>query len=396
MKRLTNEQVLYMLLSLLIATVMWLYVANGQNPIVERDMSLDLHVRGLSPSEVVVRSPTQVKVRLQGPRSALAPLSPAFLDASVDLSGLRPGEHRVPVYVATPPEVRVVQRTPPEALVVLDTLARQRLPVELTLTGSPPEGVTLGPLRVSPTHVIISGAASQVEEVRHATVTIDTTNLRQQVVTSVPVRLVDASGQEVRGPTVTPPVVEAMVAAREGVIAKVVPVVPTITGVPAQGLGVTGVTAIPPTVALSGPGTVLGGVQSAATSPVDLAGATGDVTRRVALVLPGGVSSPTPRVTVVVRIGRALLSTIVRSVPVRVVGVPAGSVSRVVPDRVDVQVEGPENLVQHLNTAALVVEVDAAGQPPGSHQVNLRAILPPGVHLLAILPSRVTVVLGSS
>lgn len=396
MKRPTNEQVLYGLLSLLIATVMWLYVANGQNPIVERDMSVDLHVRGLSANEVVVRSPTQVRVRLQGPRSALAPLSPAFLDASVDLSGLRPGEHRVPVYVAAPPEVRVVQRTPPEALVVLDTLARQRLPVEVTLTGSPPEGVTLGPLRVSPTHVTVSGAASQVEEVRHATVTIDTTNLRQQVVASVPVRLVDASGQEVRGPTVAPPVVETMVAAREGVIVKVVPVVPTITGAPAPGMGVTGVAATPPTVALSGPGSVLESVQSAVTSPVDLTGGRRDVSRRVALVLPAGVSSPTPRVTVIVHVGRSLLSTIVRAVPVRVVGVPAGAVSRVVPDRVDVQVEGPEDVVQRLTTAALVVEVDAAGAPPGSHQVKVRAILPPGVHLLAILPSSVTVVLGSS
>lgn len=396
MRGLTNERFLYGVLSLLIATVMWLYVATAQNPLIERVMTVDLHVRGLSPSEVVVHAPGRVQVRLQGPRSALTQLSPAAVDAFVDLGGLQPGEHRVPVSVAAPPELRAVDRAPAEALVVLDTLIQRRLPVDVSLIGRPPEGVTLGPSRVSPGYVIVSGAATQVEEVRHALVTLDTANLHQQVVTSMPVRLLDANGQEVRGLTIEPSIVEATLPVREAVITKVVPVVPTITGGPAQGLTVTGVATDPATVALTGPGSLLAGIQAAPTAPVDLSGARRDVSRQVALSLPGGVSAPTSRVAVTVRVGRALLSTIFRAVPVRVVGVPAGTHSRVVPDRVEVQIEGPQEVLQRLSASAVTVEVDAAGQRQGQRQVTLRAVLPPGVRLLAIRPSRVVVILTSS
>ncbi len=394
MRRFANEQFLYGLFSLVIATVMWLYVATAQNPLVDRVMTVDLHVRGLSPNEVVVQAPNRVQVRLQGPRSALAVLSPMVLDASVDLAGLRPGTHRVPVDVATPPDMRVVERT--QAPVVLDTMTRQRLPVEVSLIGTPPEGITLGPPRVSPAHVVVSGAATQVEEVRRALVTLDTTTLRQQLVTSLTVRLMDANGQEVRGLTVEPLIVEATLPVREGVITKIVPVVPTIVGTPSPGLMVSRVTTDPATVALTGPGSLLAGIQAAATSPVDLSGVRGDLSRRVALALPGGVSAPTDRVTVVVRVGRALLSTVFRAVPVRVVGAPAGTVSHVVPDRVEVQVEGPQDLLQGLSSSTVTVEVDAAGQKPGQHRVAPRAVLPPGVRLLAIRPARVVVILTLS
>ena len=42
-------------------------------------------------AEVVVQAPNRVQVRLQGSRSALAPLTPDVLDASLDLAGPRPG-----------------------------------------------------------------------------------------------------------------------------------------------------------------------------------------------------------------------------------------------------------------------------------------------------------------
>ncbi len=396
MRRLMNERVLYVVLSILIATVAWLYVATAQNPLVERVMALDLHVRGLSTNEVIVQAPGRVQVRLQGPRSALAFLSPALLDASVDLTGLKPGEHRVPIYVATPPEVRTVERTPPDALVVLDTLARARLPVELSLIGKPGEGLTLGPSRIVPDYVMISGAATQVEEVRHALVTLDVTTLRQPVVMSVLVRLVDANGQEVRGLAVDPSIVQATLPVREAAITKTVPVVPTIVGSPQPGLTVTGVTADPATVTLSGLGSLLQHVTAAATAPVDLGGARGDLTRRVGLVLPSGVAASSPQAAVTVHIGRARLSTVLRAVPVHVIGVPRGTIARVVPQRVDVQIEGPQEVLQRLTSSAVTVEVQAAGQKPGEHRLALRAVLPPGVRLLSIRPADVLVILTSS
>jgi len=393
-RRFTNERVIYAVLSVVIATVMWLYVATAQNPLVERIMTLDLHVRGLPTAEAVVQAPNRVQVRLQGPRSALALLVPTLLDASVDLAGLRPGEHRVPVDVAAPPEVRVVERTPAEALVVLDALTRERLPVEVSLIGAPPQDVTLGAATTRPGHVTVSGAAVQVEEVRHAIVTLDTTRLRQQLVSSVPIHLVDANGQEVRGLSVDPPIVEVMLPVQEGTITKIVPVVPTLAGTTPAAFAVTGVTITPETAVLSGSANTLQAIQTAATAPIDIGAARSDVTRQVPLAVPAGVAASPREVTVVVHVGRALLARAFSAIPVRVVGIAPGWTARVVPDRVQVQVEGPQDAMERLATAAIVVQVDVTGMRAGPHRAAPQVVLPSGgVRVLLVTPAQVAVTL---
>jgi YbbR domain-containing protein len=401
MRRFWGERELYFLLSVAIASVMWYYVATAQNPQVARTITVDLQLHNLDPSEVVIRPsptpPVHVTIRVEGPRSLVAVLKPKDVDAYVDLSGLGPGDHpQVPVVVTPAVDVRVVDLKPSSILVVLDAFASKRLPVEVSLLGTPPSGVMLGTPRMSPTHVIVSGPAHQVSEVRHVLVSIDTASLRQQVVVSLPVIPADANGQPVSGLQVSPKIVGMTLAVREGVISKVVPIVPTITGSPPQALSVTGATADPATVALTGPAPALAGVENAPTGPVDVGAARGDFSRKVALQLPPGVTSPVRQVTVTVHLGRGLMSTVLRAVPVRVVGTPAGATSRVVPDRVDVQVEGPQDLVRRLTAQAISVQVSAAGRQPGQYTINPQAILPKGVRVLTILPAQVVIILSSS
>jgi hypothetical protein len=83
-------------------------------------------------------------------------------------------------------------------------------------------------------------------------------------------------------------------------------------------------------------------------------------------------------------------------VPIRVVGIPPGATSRVVPDRVDVQVEGPQDVVRRLTAQAISVEVSAAGRPPGQYRINPQAILPKGVRVLTIQPAQVVIILSLS
>jgi YbbR domain-containing protein len=401
MRRFWNERSLYLLLSVAIAVLMWLYVATGQNPTVPRTMKVDLQVRNLDPNEVLIqpslKTPVPVVVKLQGPRSQIAPLIPKLVDAYVDLGGFGPGIHQVPVTVVPQSlDVRVVEQKPTSVLVELDALASKRLPVEVNLQGTPRTGVRLGSPHTTPTHVIVSGPSRQVDQVRSAVVSIDTGALRQQVAASLRVVPVDASGQPVPGIQVTPSIVDVTLAVREVVISKVVPIVPTLVGTPQQGLAVTSTTVEPQTVVLTAPSALLQGVEEAATLPVNVSGARSDFTRRVGLRLPAGISSSVGQVTVAVRIGKGLLSRIFRAVPVRVVGTPAGTASRVVPDRVDVQVEGPQDLVQRLTVQAVTVEVGAGGRGVGQYTMNLRAVLPRGIHVLTIQPAQVVVILSSS
>jgi YbbR domain-containing protein len=393
----SRERLLYAVLSLAVASIAWLYVATAQNPLVERGINVELHVRGLSTNEVLVQAPpSRVQVRLSGPRSAVAGATPAVLDASIDLSGLRPGEHSVPVVVAAPPDVRAVAQTPQEVLVVLDSVAQQRLPVEVSLIGSLPQGVTVGTPHVTPQYITVTGAATQVEEIRHALVTLDTTNLRQDVATSLQVRLVDANGQEVRGPTVAPPLVTAQVTVKEGAIAKVVPVVPAIMGTPPPPFAVTSIATDPSTVALQGPALALENVTSVPTQPIDLRQAKGDVRTVVALQIPPGTTASVSRVAVTVRLGAGALSTTLHAVPVQIVGLARGVRPRVMPAAVDIQVEGPPQIVARLTPQSVRLVVDAHGRGAGRYEVAPQAFLPRGVRVLNFRPALVVVILTAS
>lgn len=392
-----RERLLYLILSVAVASVAWLYVATAQNPLVERTMNVDLHVRGLSASDVLVQSPpSRVQVRLSGPRSAVALLSPGLLDASVDLTGLRPGEHRVPIVVAAPPEVRAVAQTPQEVLVVIDAVKSQRFAVEISLIGNLPQGVTLGTPHVTPAYIMVTGAATQIEEIRHAIVTVDTTNLRQQLATSLQVHLVDASGQEVRGPTIDPPIVTAQLSVREGVIAKVVPVVPAIMGTPPPPLAVTGISTDPATVSLQGPGLLLQGVTAVPTAPIDLRGVKGNLRQQVAIQVPAGITASISRVTVSITLGRGSLSTIFRGVPIQVIGLRPGVKPRVVPASIDVQIEGPTEVVARLTPQSIRVIVDAGGRGAGRYEFTPKTQLPNGVRVVNLHPTQVLVILTPS
>ncbi len=395
MRRLLDTRILFAVLSIVIASVMWLYVATDKNPVVERIMTLDVHVRDLSPTEVVVQAPNRVQVRLQGSRSAVAPLTPDVLDASLDLAGLGPGEHRVRIDVATPAgDVRVVERTPSDALVVLDQMTLKRLPVEVSLIGTPPSGITLGAASTVPERVTISGASAQVQEVRHAVVTVDTARLQQQLLSSAPIHLLDANGQEVHGVVVDPSFVQVTLPVRTGTITKLLPVIPTLAGAPAAGLSVTRVTALPETVTVSGPGDTLQSIQTIATASIDLRGARQDVIQDAALALPPGVTASPRRVTVAVRIGPALLVRLFSGVPLETTGVGAGLTAHLVPDHVQVTVSGPEGLVTPLAPSAVVLRVNLAGLSAGVHRVAPTAVLPAGVHVLTVSPAQVTVTLS--
>jgi len=394
MRWLWGERQLYFVLSVAIAVAMW-YVATAENP-VARSVKVDLEARNLDPNEIVVRPspPTSVKVtvRLQGPRPQIVLLDPRLVEAYVDLSGLGPGEHpQVPIVVSIPArDVQVVDQRPLATFVVLDTVASKRLPVEVSLLGRPPEGVVIGNPRTSPPYVVVTGPARQVDAVRHALISVDTGALRQEVAGSLPVLPADANGQPVPGVQVTPKIVGVTLVVHEGVVSKVVPIVPTVVGTPPQALAVTSATPDPGTVTLTGPGSVLRTIVDAPTAPVDAG------SRRVALQLPPNVTASVRQVTVTVHVGRGLLSTILRAVPVRVVGVPAGAASRVVPDHIDLQVEGPQDVVRRLTTQTVTVEVSAAGRQPGQYTATPRAILPQGVHVLTIRPAQVLVILSPS
>lgn len=90
-----------LLLSAVLALIIWLIATNQQNPVIQDVFSepLPVSVRGLTGSLEPIQdlSDVQVKITVRSPEQSWATLDTNDFSAYIDLSDLEPGEHNVPV-----------------------------------------------------------------------------------------------------------------------------------------------------------------------------------------------------------------------------------------------------------------------------------------------------------
>ena len=176
-------------------------------------------------------------------------------------------------------------------------------------------------------------------------------------------------------------------------LARTVPVVPDITGVPAEGFAVGRISAQPPTVEIVGPETTLLELDEALTEPVSVA----DATSRVESVVTVGVADPTLRLEtplsarVTVEIVPAPVERTLHDVPVLTPEGERVSTLTIEPEHITVGVRGPRTTVRTLDRAAVKAHVNLAGLGPGQYnlpvtvelsgELRVTHIDPPFVHV---------------
>jgi YbbR domain-containing protein len=177
---------------------------------------------------------------------------------------------------------------------------------------------------------------------------------------------------------------------------KIVQVRPSIEGRPAPGYEVTSITADPPTVEIIGPESSLRGLDEAMTEPIAVAGAT----RPMREVVTIGVADPAVRLrtpqtaTVDVQVVPGASSRILSGVEVHVRNLDPGLRGRLSAASVTVTLRGTEAAVRDLTAEALDAQVDAAGLPPGEHEVQVRLRAGPGLTIEAISPETLRLRIG--
>ena len=172
---------------------------------------------------------------------------------------------------------------------------------------------------------------------------------------------------------------------------RAVPVVPDVTGRPAEGFAVGRITAEPAAVEVLGPESRLAGLTEALTEPVSVDGASTHVRATVTL----GVADPVVRLRtpgsaqVTVEVVPAPLERTLHAVPVRTGA--AGRIAAVDPEAVEVGVRGPRDRVRALGDTAVEAFVDLAGLRPGRYNLPVTVATGAGIGVTRIDPSRVTV-----
>jgi YbbR domain-containing protein len=295
--------------------------------------------------------------------------------------------------LVTDPRIQIIDYQPQQLTVALDPIDHRQVGVQVDY-GVVPSGLQPGTPVLSAVTVDASGAASVVRQVAYAgaEVRIDASGL--DVSQDVVLVAYDAKGAKLDGTvTFNPRTVHVDILVGSELRTETVAVNPVVAGAPASGYTVTSIDVSPAVVAVRGQADALAQLKNglADTQSISISGATGDVTRTVALNLPTGVSAESSnQVTVTVHLQTQGAT---RSVSVGLVpdGARSDRIYSFSTPNVTVTLGGATAALNAFDTSQLVGIVSVANLNVGSSTVTITVNLPAGIKLVAISPSQVVV-----
>ena len=196
------------LLSLLLATTLWVAVASEISS--EIGMDVPLEYRNVPPEmEITGDATNTVEVRLRGSANLIKEVSVNEVSAAVDLGNTTPGEKTLTLTaqnVQAPFGTEVIRISPSQVRLNLEQTISKTVSIVPTTQGEPADGFALGAVMVSPAKIRVQGPESRlktVDSISTVPIRIDgkRANLRQAVGLDLPdpqLRLQDPSRVEVR------------------------------------------------------------------------------------------------------------------------------------------------------------------------------------------------------
>jgi len=386
-----------MLMALVLAALAWFVALQQDNPTVERTFRRPIPVSVTEPAEdllIVGSFDEEVQVRVQTTRNVWDTLEVEDFEATVDLSGLGPGVHEVPVQVVLNREPsRILEREPETVVLELDERANRVVPVRLEVEGEPEVGYVARPKVVQPRDVTVQGPSSYVTRVVGAFATMSIDGAEEDVEETLSVRPRDSEGETVPYVSLTPDSIDVRIPVEPSGYHDTLSVKAVLTGEVASGYRITDITIEPPTVTVFGDPADLAALEEGfiETKPINVTGAQEDVVVRPGLGVPAKVTVvPGQQVQVRVSIEAIQSSLTITSTP-EVQGLEPGYTATLSPDVVQVVLNGPLPKLEALGPDDVRVVLDLFGLEPGTHQVEPEVVAAEDITPQSVIPATIQV-----
>lgn len=205
-KNANDRKLIYILLSVFLATVFWLYVREAEDP------AQDSHIRAipvvltgeniLEDQGLTIKSISQetVDLDINAPLSIIHKLRNTNMSISVNVANLSAAGDYSLTYTINFPEnvskddILVNDRSTYRITVTVDKLNSNTFEIQPRLQGSVAEGYQAGKWSISQDSVIVSGSADQVSQVARVEAVLTGENLTKRTAGDVPLTLLDAEG----------------------------------------------------------------------------------------------------------------------------------------------------------------------------------------------------------
>lgn len=368
-----------LLTAFILAVAVWIMAVTSSDPSVEKSYptAVPVEIIGQS-SDLVITSemPESISLTLRAPTSIWTSLTSQKVPvrAIMDLSGLGEGAHTVPIQVQVgirPVEIR--SYSPRSANVELQTLETRDFDIRVINQGSLAVGFQSNPAVLSETSVLVSGAKSYIEMIKEVRAVVKLTDAKTDINQTITLQAVDANGSTIKDVSLSPEkiTITQKVVERGGYRNVVVKVVTN--GQPAAGFRLSSIPVYPPTVTVysSDPALIDALPGYVETNPIDLSKKTESFEEEIGLNLPEGVQviddlSVLVRVEITAIIGNQSISDVI----VEAAGLDSSLEATILPEKVDIIISGPLNILDSLDLTNLRVLLDLTGQVAGTYTLE--------------------------
>jgi len=392
-----DKKITARVLSVLLATMLWLYVITEQNPVVYKDITLPVRIIGvetLAANNITIidNASYNVSLRLKGNKNTLDRISNTSLNASADIRGQREkGEFYVPIQISgLPAGVDIISMSPNSVKLNFDNVVSIAMPVSINITGNPLQGMAAMTPSINPGEVTIKGAESIVNKVKKALVDYDISSSSETIRKNMTVKLLDEAGKTIEGLEVSPKAVDVTIPIE---YTKIVEIEPDVVVNPAPGYIITNISTNPKEIHIVGNKDLLDKLDSIKTERIEIRDAKAFVEQQVSLMLPEGIELANKKETVRLRIN---VEKIIEK-PLEVTNISVRNLSdnltaEFMPVKVQVTARGPETIVNawDVNNSFYV---DAANLGQGIHMLEIKYEKPAEIEILMLEPKFANVVL---
>ncbi|EMA6345194.1 CdaR family protein [Bacillus cytotoxicus] len=347
---------------------------------------------------IVTGIPSQVKVKLEGPKASVAAIKAKNkVEIPVDLRGYKKGTYEVPLKAVNIPSNVKATVQPSKIKVAIYNKAKKYVSVDMKLSNENQvqsgASIDKSALKPKPDTVEVVGTEEEIDSIASAKAYVDVKGINKTVTKEAEVMIYDKNGKRLylkTSPSKVSVTVPVVAQTTENSSEKTVPLNYIKKGNVPEGLAVTNISLQPSEVTISGPKDVLDNIKTVEGVEVDLSKITESTTFDASVLLPKGVTSAKPnQVKVSVQIQAQKEQTkhkTIDGIPIQKNGLSNDmTVQTLSPQsgKISVDISGEASIVDKITAAQITAVINLQGLSSGTHNVSIQVSGPSNVSIHA-------------
>lgn len=392
-----KKRTVYLIVSILLAIVIWFYMMVNINPIVRTTIVnvpvAFLNEEVLASQHVMLMEPTSatIEVEVSGRQSDVYGLKAEDILASIDLKGYGSGGYQIPVEVEKGSTYTIQDYSPKTIYFVLDAIVEKQVPVAVEFQGSPQTQYRVLQPVIEPEMITVEGPSQIIADVTHALARVEVEGKNEDFQSVVTYSVVNAAQKEVLGISHAPATVRV---SAELELTKEVKIEPVFSGSLLEGYALKNITMEPSSILIQGDPDRISMMESIETMPIDIDLMSQSAEREVLLNLPNNVKLANGDVAVarieVEPLEEAVIE--IQSERVEFYQVEEGMRAFTNPHTVSVTVQAPQSVIAELDQRELRLYVNLQGLQPGVYKVPIQGVLLVEGEIVKLAPNEMEVV----